>query len=129
MNRRIETHSCPSDRSLTSYSWSGNVRELQNFIERAVILSPGSVLRPPLAELKEAAVETPSAELSTLEEVEREHVLTGDPSVQLGARWSEGCGRTLRYEADDLGLSHTQTSYSASSSLNPVFLYTPKSER
>jgi formate hydrogenlyase transcriptional activator len=51
------------------------VRELQNFIERAVILSPGSVLRPPLAELKEAAVEAASSELSTVEEMEREHVL------------------------------------------------------
>jgi formate hydrogenlyase transcriptional activator len=40
-----------------------------------VILSPGSVLRPPLAELKQVAVRTPSAELSTLEEMEREHVL------------------------------------------------------
>jgi formate hydrogenlyase transcriptional activator len=60
---------------LKSYSWPGNVRELQNFIERAVILSPGSVLRPPLAELKEAGVQTPSPELSTLEEMEREHVL------------------------------------------------------
>ena len=51
------------------------MRELQNFIERAVILSPGCVLRPPLAELKQAAVQSASSELSTLEEMEREHVL------------------------------------------------------
>ena len=75
MNRRIESIPAQAMEAFTSYSWSGNVRELQNFIERAVILSPGSDLRPPLGELKEAAVETPSAELSTLEEVEREHVL------------------------------------------------------
>ena len=51
------------------------MRELQNFIERTVILSPGSVLRPPLADLRQAAVQPPSSELSTLEEMEREHVL------------------------------------------------------
>jgi formate hydrogenlyase transcriptional activator len=52
MNRRIE--SIPDDvmEALVSYSWPGNVRELQNFIERAVILSPARVLRPPLAELR-----------------------------------------------------------------------------
>jgi formate hydrogenlyase transcriptional activator len=61
--------------ALSSYSWPGNVRELQNFVERAVILSPGTVLRPPLAELKHAAVQAPTEELSTLEEMEREHVL------------------------------------------------------
>jgi formate hydrogenlyase transcriptional activator len=57
-----------------SYAWPGNVRELQNFIERAVILSPGSVLRAPLAELKQALQE-PTSRISTLEEAEREHVL------------------------------------------------------
>jgi len=75
MNRRIETIPPQAMEALRSYSWPGNVRELQNFIERAVILSPGSALRPPLAELKQVAVRTPSAEISTLEEMEREHVL------------------------------------------------------
>ena len=75
MNRRIETIPPQAIEALISYSWPGNVRELQNFIERSVILSPGNVLRPPLAELKESAVQTPSSELSTLEEMEREHVL------------------------------------------------------
>ncbi|HYA23523.1 MAG TPA: sigma 54-interacting transcriptional regulator [Terriglobales bacterium] len=75
MNRRIETIPPQAIETLRSYSWPGNVRELQNFIERTVILSPGSVLRPPLAELKQAAVQTPGSELSTLGEMEREHVL------------------------------------------------------
>jgi formate hydrogenlyase transcriptional activator len=75
MNRQIESISSRAMEALTSYSWPGNVRELQNFIERAVILSPGSVLRPPLAELKEAVVEKASSELGTLQEMEREHVL------------------------------------------------------
>ncbi len=33
--------------------WPGNSRELQNFVERAVVMSPGSVLRPMLADLKQ----------------------------------------------------------------------------
>jgi formate hydrogenlyase transcriptional activator len=98
MNRCIETIPAQAMEALRSYSWPGNVRELQNFIERTVILSPGCVLRPPLAELKQAAVQTPSSELSTLEEMEREHVLralkesnwvTGGPkgaAVRLGMK-------------------------------------------
>ncbi len=75
MNRRIETIPSQAMEVFTSYLWPGNVRELQNFIERAVILSPGSLLRPPLAELRQATVPTSSSKLSTLEEAEREHVL------------------------------------------------------
>jgi formate hydrogenlyase transcriptional activator len=75
MDRRIEIIPRQAIEALTNYSWPGNVRELQNFIERSVILSPGNVLRPPLAELKESAAQTPSSELSTLEEMEREHVV------------------------------------------------------
>jgi len=75
MNRRIETIPPQAIEALTNYSWPGNVRELQNFVERAVILSPGSVLRAPVAELKEVTVQTRSSELGTLEEMEREHVL------------------------------------------------------
>jgi formate hydrogenlyase transcriptional activator len=75
MNRHIETIPLQAIEALRSYSWPGNVRELQNFIERAVILSPGSALHPPLAELKEVDAQMPSQELVTLEEMEREHVL------------------------------------------------------
>jgi formate hydrogenlyase transcriptional activator len=75
MNRRIESIPSYAMEVFASYPWPGNVRELQNFIERAVILSPGSVLRPPLAELKQATVPAPSVKLSSLEEVERDHVL------------------------------------------------------
>jgi formate hydrogenlyase transcriptional activator len=74
MKRQIETIPSQAMEALASYAWPGNVRELQNFIERAVILSPGTVLRPPLAELKQA-VQAPSSKISTLEEAEREHVL------------------------------------------------------
>jgi formate hydrogenlyase transcriptional activator len=75
MKRCIETIPPHAMEALKSYSWPGNVRELQNFIERAVILSPGGVLRAPIAELKTAALQTHVSQVSTLEEIEREHLL------------------------------------------------------
>jgi len=52
MNKRIE--SIPTDvmSALTRADWPGNIRELEHFIERAVILSRGGVLRAPLAEIQ-----------------------------------------------------------------------------
>ena len=74
MNRRIETVPSRAMEVMATYPWPGNVRELQNFIERAVILSPGSVLRAPLAELNEAAPQGVDSKLSTLEDAERDHI-------------------------------------------------------
>ena len=75
MNRRIETIPPQVMEALTSHSWPGNVRELQNFIKRAVILSPGTSLRAPLDELTQETVHAAQTPLSTLEEMERDHVL------------------------------------------------------
>ena len=51
MNRKIETIPSETMKTLGRYSWPGNIRELQNVIERAVILSQGSTLNVPVAEL------------------------------------------------------------------------------
>jgi formate hydrogenlyase transcriptional activator len=75
MNRQIETIPPRTMEVLKDHAWPGNVRELQNFIERAVILSPGTALRAPLDELIEERVQSSPTHLSTLEEMEREHVL------------------------------------------------------
>jgi formate hydrogenlyase transcriptional activator len=73
MDKQIE-HIPPGTMSaLTSYQWPGNIRELQNFIERSVIVSSGSGLSAPLGSLQ-AAAETGSIEATTLEDVEREHI-------------------------------------------------------
>ncbi|MGB7728438.1 MAG: sigma 54-interacting transcriptional regulator [Candidatus Acidiferrum sp.] len=73
MGKQIEEVSGEVMQALVSHPWPGNIRELQNFIERSVILSTGNVLRPPLANLK-AAAETESLEAITLEEAERNHI-------------------------------------------------------
>lgn len=51
MNRNIETIPSELMKALCEYEWPGNIRELQNVIERAVILSPGTTLRVPVTEL------------------------------------------------------------------------------
>jgi formate hydrogenlyase transcriptional activator len=74
MNRRIERIPSSVMDALVRYAWPGNIRELQNFIERAVILSEGRSLQPPLAELRESKTRAASAG-ATLKEVERKHIL------------------------------------------------------
>ena len=75
MRRPIERIPTEVVAALTRYSWPGNIRELQNFIERAVILSRGAVLEVPLAELKQNGKTTEQNANGTLEAVEREHIL------------------------------------------------------
>src|SRR6266581_107435 len=111
MNRSIETIPARTMEVFANYSWPGNVRELQNFIERAVILSPGAALRAPLDELKQETIQGCNTNLSTLEEMEREHVLralreakwvTGGPN---GAAARLGMKRTtLAYRIRKLGI-------------------------
>ncbi len=73
MDRQIDQIPAETMSALTSYPWPGNIRELQNFIERSVIVSSKGILTPPLASLNSAA-ETESTEAVTLEDVEREHI-------------------------------------------------------
>ncbi len=73
MNKQIDKIPSETMQALVSWPWPGNVRELENFIERSVILSPGSNLRAPLAEIRADAVEAPAG--ATLAEVEREHII------------------------------------------------------
>src|SRR5215472_16815652 len=76
MNKRIDVIPPETMEALVRYEWPGNVRELQNFIERAVILSPQSILRAPVSELEafQPHVE-PNTPINGLAEVERDHIL------------------------------------------------------
>jgi formate hydrogenlyase transcriptional activator len=74
MNKRIEKIRSEDMAALADHSWPGNIRELQNFIERSVILSTDSVLYVPVEELNRARANTRPG-MRTLAEVEREHIL------------------------------------------------------
>jgi formate hydrogenlyase transcriptional activator len=76
MNKRIDVIPPETMDALVRYQWPGNIRELQNFIERAVILSPQSTLRAPTSELE--PFQTPketNVPMNGLAEVERDHIL------------------------------------------------------
>jgi formate hydrogenlyase transcriptional activator len=74
MRRRIETIPAETMAALSHYHWPGNIRELENLIERSMILSQGPDLRVPLGELKAQATVAPNG-VATLEAAEREHIL------------------------------------------------------
>jgi transcriptional regulator with GAF, ATPase, and Fis domain len=59
---------------LKTHDWPGNIRELQNFIERAVLFSPGSVLRLPL-DLKHTVKQNSESVSRTLADADRDHIL------------------------------------------------------
>jgi formate hydrogenlyase transcriptional activator len=97
---------------LRLHDWPGNIRELQNFIERAMILSPGTEFRLPPDELKRLVkCDTPSA-IRTLAHAERDHILhvlrqvSGVVGGRDGAAARLGVPRTtLLYRMRKLGIA------------------------
>jgi formate hydrogenlyase transcriptional activator len=86
MKRSIDTIPGETMDALSRYEWPGNIRELQNVIERAVILSTGRMLTAPLTELKARAAAPSVRKEETLEEAERKHIL----AVLKGTSWVLG---------------------------------------
>jgi len=110
--KTIETIASETMNSLIRYHWPGNIRELENVIERAVILSTGPELKIPLSDLKmQIALEHPR-KYDTLADAERKHILTvleetnwvlGGPkgaAVRLGINRS-----TLQFRMKKMGIS------------------------
>jgi formate hydrogenlyase transcriptional activator len=94
------------------WRWPGNIRELENFIERSVILSDDERLRPPLAELREEVGKRPPDSERTLRERERDHIVDvlretrGVLSGVKGAAARLGLKRTtLQHKMQKLGIS------------------------
>jgi len=113
MGKQIDEISSETISELASYAWPGNIRELQNFIERSVILTSGHVLKSPLASLRNAA-EAESLGPVTMEDAEREHIrkileqtrwVVSGPNgaaARLGIKRS-----TLYFRMQKLGISRT----------------------
>jgi formate hydrogenlyase transcriptional activator len=114
MQKRIHEIPVEAMNALSAHSWPGNIRELQNFIERSVILTPGKTLRPRLEGLRRSA-ENGSLEAVTLEEAQREHIrktlkqtkgVVAGPhgaAARLGMRRS-----TLYFHMQRLGISRSR---------------------
>jgi formate hydrogenlyase transcriptional activator len=113
MNKAVDTIPAESMNAMARYEWPGNIRELQNLIERAMILSAGPVLRVPLNDLKShsAAPAAGAGKHQTLEDAERAHILAtlketkwvvsgpGGAATRLGMNRS-----TLQFHMKKLGI-------------------------
>src|SRR5207248_1118427 len=82
MGKPIETVSRESMKALVDYAWPGNIRELQNVIERGVVLSRGTVLRlgPDLLPVEnettmQAVATVEDGNSDSLDEIQRQHIL------------------------------------------------------
>jgi len=75
LNKQIDTIPDEVVEVLKRHDWPGNIRELQNVIERAVVLSSGPVLRPTLTELQSMTKQATAFSTGTLAEASREHIL------------------------------------------------------
>jgi len=131
MSKRIDTIPSETMNALCQHHWPGNIRELQNVIERAVILSTGPILRVPLSELNQSglnrsapipALPSPptgpgqgAGSQDTLEETERKHILKVLEDTQWivagpqGAAARLGMKRTtLQHRMAKLGIFRTR---------------------
>jgi len=111
MQRHIDVIPDCVMQALELYDWPGNIRELQNFIERSVILSDGRVLRAPVNELHTVVKSPEPANVRTLKETERDRIVEvlrdsgGVLSGFNGAAERLGIKRTtLQYRMRKLGI-------------------------
>jgi PAS domain S-box-containing protein len=110
----------PAMDALTNWHWPGNVRELENFIERSIILSPGTVLATPLAELTQPVLLQRAQDDATLVSINRQHIMKA--LQECGGRVSGPRGAAAK-----LGLKRT-TLQSKMKKLGIVSSASPRSE-
>ena len=121
LHKRIDVVPDAAVEAMMNWSWPGNIRELENFIERSIILSEGNRLTPPLGELRRQIPREASESEATLRDWEREHIIEvlrqtrGTLSGPSGAAARLGLKRTtLQYKMQRLGILRTDYLNSAS---------------
>lgn len=145
MGRRVEAISSQTMNALRDYQWPGNIRELQNIIERSVILSSGPSLNVPVAELHAHAMPMPANEVasksarrtpirSILAEVDRDQIIRaledaggriggeGGAAARLGLKRTTFITRMKklginRHTVSELKMDSTDTSDTADASI------------
>ena len=113
MGRKIETIPTQALEALTNYDWPGNIRELQNVIERSVILSNGPELHVAMPEFIGKAA--PGGAARPGFEHFRRRRAHADPAgverSQGNGRGAERRSRPARPEADDPAITHAEIQY------------------
>jgi formate hydrogenlyase transcriptional activator len=100
MQRRIKSVPKQAMEALVNHDWPGNIRELENFIERCVIFTQGEELNVPRAELKKSSVHSAASGAPSFEQAERQVIIdalkaaSGRVSGQGGAAERLGLKRT-----------------------------------
>jgi transcriptional regulator with GAF, ATPase, and Fis domain len=107
LGKKIDTLSPDMLQALEQYSWPGNIRELKNVIERAVIISPGATLHVELPEIEDGDLH----QGRKLEDVEREHILRTLEKTNMRIAGASGAAEllglhpnTLRSRMEKLGI-------------------------
>jgi formate hydrogenlyase transcriptional activator len=116
MEKQIESIPAAAIKKLTQWHWPGNIRELENFIERAVILTRGTTLQVPLSELRsDDAPPVPAA--GTREWNEREEIVrilketggrvggAGGAAVRMGLKRTTLISRIKKFGIDPKAVS------------------------
>ncbi|HUB79964.1 MAG TPA: sigma 54-interacting transcriptional regulator [Bryobacteraceae bacterium] len=124
MGKVIDTIPTETMTVLARYQWPGNIRELQNLVERAVILSTGPALKVPLEDLRPHLVAAPAVrKVETMEEAERRHILNALDAADWvisgpkGAALALGMKRsTLQARMEKLGIRRARAAATVESS-------------
>ena len=123
MGKAVDTIPTDTMNVLVRYHWPGNIRELQNLLERAVILSAGPVLKVPLNDLQAHPATVTARRTETLEEAERRHILDALNAADWvisgpkGAATTLGLKRsTLQARMEKLGIRRARAAASSQSS-------------
>jgi formate hydrogenlyase transcriptional activator len=107
MQKKIEAISPAVMRGLTAWEWPGNIRELENFVERAVIVTRGKSLEAPLGELRKLDTEEPATVARNLAQEDISQIVKETLNALNGNK--SGTNERARRQRDELVRVLTET--------------------
>jgi len=115
LGKEVRGVSQKSMESLSNYAWPGNIRELQNVIERAVVLAKGPIVQIDDSMLRADETVEDSSFIDNLENVERQHIVRALTETRWVIHGKKGAAEilginpsTLRSRMDKLGIKKSQ---------------------